>query len=110
MPVAASFVAGGLMILWVEARHRRAFGALHLSGARARGSKRSTTYGLDALKLGLFQCVAMIREPAFGRDIIGGMLLGFSRKAATEFSFYLAIHADRRACTDLPGTRALGRG
>ena len=47
---------------------------------------------LDALKVGLVQCLAMIPGTSrSGATIIGGMLLGLSRKAATDFSFYLAI-------------------
>ncbi|MGA8786200.1 MAG: undecaprenyl-diphosphate phosphatase, partial [Polaromonas sp.] len=47
---------------------------------------------MDALKVGLVQCLAMIPGTSrSGSTIIGGMLLGLSRKAATDFSFYLAI-------------------
>ena len=47
---------------------------------------------LDALKVGLVQCFAMIPGTSrSGATIIGGMLLGLSRKAATDFSFFLAI-------------------
>jgi len=47
---------------------------------------------LDALKVGLVQCMAMVPGTSrSGATIIGGMLLGMSRKAATDFSFYLAI-------------------
>jgi undecaprenyl-diphosphatase len=46
----------------------------------------------DALKVGLVQCLAMVPGTSrSGATIIGGMLLGLSRKAATDFSFYLAI-------------------
>ena len=48
--------------------------------------------GLDALKVGLVQCLAMIPGTSrSGATIIGGMMLGLSRRAATDFSFYLAI-------------------
>ena len=47
---------------------------------------------LDALKVGLVQCLAMVPGTSrSGATIIGGMLLGLSRKAATDFSFFLAI-------------------
>jgi undecaprenyl-diphosphatase len=47
---------------------------------------------LDAVKVGLVQCLAMIPGTSrSGATIIGGMLLGLSRRAATDFSFYLAI-------------------
>ena len=47
---------------------------------------------VDALKVGLAQCLAMVPGTSrSGATIIGGMLLGLSRRAATDFSFYLAI-------------------
>jgi undecaprenyl-diphosphatase len=47
---------------------------------------------LDALKVGLVQCLAMIPGTSrSGATIIGGMLLGLSRRAATDYSFYLAM-------------------
>ncbi|MDH5539092.1 MAG: undecaprenyl-diphosphate phosphatase, partial [Rhizobacter sp.] len=47
---------------------------------------------MDALKVGLVQCLAMIPGTSrSGATIIGGMLLGMTRRAATDFSFYLAI-------------------
>ena len=46
----------------------------------------------DAIKLGLAQAFALIPGTSrSGATIIGGMLFGLSRKAATEFSFFLAI-------------------
>ena len=47
---------------------------------------------MDALKVGLVQCLAMIPGTSrSGATIIGGMFLGLSRKTATDFSFFLAI-------------------
>jgi undecaprenyl-diphosphatase len=93
VPVAAAFVVGGLIILWVERRHHRRFGERDLAGARlARVQTVDDMTALDALKVGLVQCVALIPGTSrSGATIIGGMLFGLSRTAATEFSFYLAI-------------------
>lgn len=80
--VATTFILGGLIILWVEKRDKRF-------------EVTSTVEGMTpllALKIGLVQCLAMIPGTSrSGATIIGGMLLGLSRKAATDFSFYLAI-------------------
>ncbi|HEY6087551.1 MAG TPA: undecaprenyl-diphosphate phosphatase [Burkholderiaceae bacterium] len=93
VPVALAFVVGGIIILWVEKRHRDAYGALDLQGARhARVEGVDDMTALDALKVGLVQCLALIPGTSrSGATIIGAMVFGFSRKAATEFSFYLAI-------------------
>ena len=81
VPVAAAFIGGGLIILWVERRPRP---------ARV-GSVDEMTWA-DALKVGLAQCVALIPGTSrSGATIIGGMLFGLSRRAATEFSFFLAV-------------------
>ena len=93
VPVALAFVLGGLVILWVERRHRAAYGARDLEGARhARVESVDDMSALDALKVGLVQCLALIPGTSrSGATIIGAMVFGFSRRAATEFSFYLAI-------------------
>jgi undecaprenyl-diphosphatase len=93
VPVATAFVVGGLIILWVERRHRRAFGERDLQGTRlARVESVDDMRPADALKVGLVQCLALIPGTSrSGATIIGAMLFGFSRKAATEFSFYLGI-------------------
>jgi undecaprenyl-diphosphatase len=93
VPVALAFVLGGVIILWVEARHRKAYGERDLEGTRqARVETVDDMSALDALKVGLVQCLALIPGTSrSGATIIGAMVFGFSRKAATEFSFYLAI-------------------
>ncbi len=93
VPVAAAFIVGGLIILWVERRHRRLYGALDLAGERrARVETVDEMTPADALKVGLIQCVALIPGTSrSGATIIGGMVLGLSRRCATEFSFYLGI-------------------
>ena len=93
VPVATAFVVGALVILWAEARHKRRYGGRDLQGARhARVESVDDMTPLDALKVGIAQCFALIPGTSrSGATIIGGMLFGLSRRAATEFSFYLAI-------------------
>lgn len=93
VPVAMAFIVGGLVILWAERRHHRRFGERDLQGGRqARVETVDDMSPLDALKVGLLQCLALIPGTSrSGATIIGAMVLGFSRKAATEFSFYLGI-------------------
>src|SRR3954454_22290566 len=80
--VASTFIIGGFIILWAE---RRPPGSVRIENV-------DDMTPWDALKVGLVQCLAMIPGTSrSGATIIGGMLLGLSRKAATEFSFYLAI-------------------
>jgi undecaprenyl-diphosphatase len=81
IPVALAFIIGGVIILVVERRSLR---------PRVE-STRDMTW-LDALKVGIAQCFALIPGTSrSGATIIGGMLFGLSRKAATEFSFFLAV-------------------
>ena len=93
VPVALAFIVGGLIILWVERRHRVQFGERDLEGTRrARVESVDQMSRLDALKVGLVQCLALIPGTSrSGATIIGAMLFGFSRKCATEFSFFLGI-------------------
>ncbi len=80
--VASAFIIGGFIILWVERRPQ--------SDARIHDVNAMTPW--DALKVGLVQCLAMIPGTSrSGATIIGAMMLGLSRRAATDFSFYLAI-------------------
>lgn len=83
--VASTFIIGGFIILWAERRQAQADTKPHILEVEQ-------MRGRDALKVGLVQCFAMIPGTSrSGATIIGGMLLGLSRKAATDFSFYLAI-------------------
>jgi undecaprenyl-diphosphatase len=93
VPVALAFIVGGLIILWVERRHRVQFGERDLEGTRrARVETVDQMSGLDAFKVGLVQCLALIPGTSrSGATIIGAMMFGFSRKCATEFSFFLGI-------------------
>jgi len=93
VPVALAFVVGGLLILWIEARHKRLYGALDLAGGRrARVETVDDMTVADALKVGLLQCLALVPGTSrSGATIMGALVLGFSRKAATEFSFFLGI-------------------
>ncbi len=86
--VASTFIIGGFIILWAEKRQEHQKN--NQSAARINSVEDMTA--MDALKVGLVQTLAMIPGTSrSGATIIGGMLLGLSRKAATDFSFYLAI-------------------
>jgi undecaprenyl-diphosphatase len=93
VPVAMAFIVGGVLILWIEARHKRLYGAMDLAGGRrARVETVDDMTVSDALKVGLLQCLALIPGTSrSGATIMGALVLGFSRKAATEFSFFLGI-------------------
>ena len=80
--VASTFILGGFIILWVERRKH----------PEVRIHSVDDMTPLDALKVGLVQCLALVPGTSrSGATIIGGMLFGLSRKAATEFTFFLAI-------------------
>lgn len=81
IPVAIAFMVGGLVIIWAEKRTHR----IRIHSVDELGI-------LDALKLGMAQALALIPGTSrSGATIIGGLFFGLSRKAATEFSFFLAI-------------------
>lgn len=81
VPVALAFVIGGLVILWAE-RRRHAVTVPEVDRMN----------WIDALKIGIAQCLALIPGTSrSGATIIGGLFFGLSRKAATEFSFFLAV-------------------
>ncbi|HEX5362589.1 MAG TPA: undecaprenyl-diphosphate phosphatase [Fluviicoccus sp.] len=79
--VACALIVGGVVILWAEKR-QHTITVPEVDDMKIR----------DALKVGLAQCVALIPGTSrSGATIIGGLLFGLSRKAAAEFSFFLAI-------------------
>src|SRR3954465_5420274 len=105
IPVALAFIVGGVIILAVERR-----------SLRPRVESAQEMSWLDALKVGIAQCFALIPGTSrSGATIIGGMLFGLSRPAATEFSFFLAVptlvaaglydlwkHRDLLSAADIP--------
>jgi undecaprenyl-diphosphatase len=85
VPVAIAFIVGALVILWAERRQKTRPAVVRVQEVD------DMTYA-DALKVGLAQAFALIPGTSrSGATIIGGMLFGLSRKAATEFSFFLAV-------------------
>lgn len=81
IPVATAFIVGAFIILWAEKRQ-------HTVTIDSVDDIRP----LDALKLGFAQAVALIPGMSrSGSTIIGGLFFGLSRKAAAEFSFFLAV-------------------
>ena len=85
VPVAIAFIVGAFVILWAERRQRR-------NPASVRIAEVDDMRMLDALKVGIAQTFALVPGTSrSGATIIGGMLFGLSRKAATEFSFFLAV-------------------
>ena len=105
VPVALAFIVGGLVIFWAERRQ-------HV----IRVQEVDDLQWRDALKLGFAQCFALIPGTSrSGATIIGGLFIGLSRKAAAEFSFFLAVptlgmatlydlvkHRDLLSWSDLP--------
>jgi undecaprenyl-diphosphatase len=81
VPVALAFIVGGLIIMWAERKDHR-----------VRVERVDDMTWRDALKVGVAQAFALIPGTSrSGATIIGGMLFGLSRRAATEFSFFLAV-------------------
>ncbi len=81
VPVALAFIVGGLIIMWAERKNHR-----------VRVERVEDMTWRDALKVGIAQAFALIPGTSrSGATIIGGMLFGLSRRAATEFSFFLAV-------------------
>ena len=81
VPVALAFIIGGFIIMWAERKNHT-----------VRVETVDDMSWQDALKVGIAQAFALIPGTSrSGATIIGGMLFGLSRRAATEFSFFLAV-------------------
>ena len=102
LPVALAFIVGAFVILWVEHWRRRVPSSVRIDDVDAMRWP-------DALKVGVAQAFALIPGTSrSGATIIGGMLFGLSREAATRFSFFLAIPTLLAACIyDFLRNRAL---
>ena len=88
IPVALAFIGGALVIFWAERRQKK----LQQEHSLARVKTVDDLTPMDAFKVGLAQCAALIPGTSrSGATIIGGMLFGLPRAVATEFSFFLAI-------------------
>ncbi|GEP11388.1 undecaprenyl-diphosphate phosphatase [Methylobacterium gnaphalii] len=97
--VCATLVAGGLVLLVIDEtdpyQHDDAAGGDDREVRRERRERKDDVYDFSlpmALKIGVFQCLAMIPGVSrSGATIVGAMMMGASKRAATEFSFYLAM-------------------
>ena len=86
IPVASAFIVGAFVIFWAEKRQKT------VAASKNPIQSVDELTPLDALKVGLAQCAALIPGTSrSGATIIGGMLFGLPRAVATEFSFFLAI-------------------
>jgi undecaprenyl-diphosphatase len=101
IPVALAFIVGAFVIIWAERRKHT-----------VRIQEVDDLSWRDALKLGFAQTFALIPGTSrSGATIVGGLFFGLSRKAATEFSFFLAIPTLFAATAyDLYKTRGLLAG
>lgn len=96
--VAIALIVYGVVFIVIE-QHKRKSDAFFIRNYKGEGEPRlnkiETVDEMDwktAIKIGLFQCLAIIPGTSrSGSTIIGGMLCGCSRTAATEFTFFLAI-------------------
>jgi undecaprenyl-diphosphatase len=83
--VVTTFILGSFVILWGEARNKNNPGIVRVQ------TVDDMTPG-DAIRVGLAQCLALVPGTSrSGSTIIGGMLMGLSRQAATDFSFFFAM-------------------
>jgi undecaprenyl-diphosphatase len=81
VPVAMAFILGGILILWIESVKRT-----------PRIASVDNIQPPDSIWVGFAQALSMIPGTSrSGATIMGGLLRGLSRPAATEFSFFLAI-------------------
>jgi undecaprenyl-diphosphatase len=77
--VAVMLIAGGIFMLFAD-------------GLFGKGDPEGEVTSWKAVRIGLFQCLALV--PGVSRSmatIVGGMAQGLTRRAAAEFSFFLAV-------------------
>ena len=85
--VAISLILGGFILLKVD----NWFKANENSNPNNKTEHTHISYA-TALKIGFFQCLAMIPGTSrSGASIVGGMTQKLNRKTAAEFSFFLAV-------------------
>ncbi len=81
--IAIALIVYGVWFIWVEEKNR---------GRRPRVNKLLKLSYLDALKIGLFQCLSIIPGTSrSGATIIGGLETGLSRRVAAEYTFFMGI-------------------
>jgi len=86
IPVASAFIVGAFIIFWAERRQET------MTPTKSHIQSVDDLSPLDAFKVGIAQCAALIPGTSrSGATIIGGMLFGLPRAVATDFSFFLAI-------------------
>lgn len=76
--VAWSLILGGIVLFFIDTFFEK--------------STRTEVSLLDSIKIGFFQCIALI--PGVSRSaatIIGGQAIGLTKVEAAEFSFFLAV-------------------
>ena len=96
--VAIALIVYGVIFIIIERKNRKEeefFIKHHTSHAKLRLHKIENVDEMDiktSLKIGAFQCLAIVPGTSrSGSTIIGGMISGCSRVAATEYTFFLAI-------------------
>lgn len=87
-----TLIVGGFIMLWVESRPQMKKANQMVDENAPPGEGLDSITWKQALVVGFAQCLAMIPGTSrSGATIISGMIAGVPRRAATEFSFFLAM-------------------